>query len=91
MNRPKRKGKFGRWTQGAGGHNSAIGQANDYEKFRAATKLGWKLFPFNTHELQENLGKGKRTKRGKIKYTRKFTIYDCVNFVADELEKAMNA
>lgn len=77
--------RFGKGGRG-GGHATALGQADDYEKFRAAQKLGWALLPFNTHELQEKLDKGKITKTGKKKRHRKFTIYNCVDLVAEFLE-----
>lgn len=81
----RRRGRGGR----GGGHTTAIGQAKDYEKHRAAAVLGWRLFPFNSHELQERLDKGKITKTGKRKRHRKFTIYDCVMFVGEFLEQEL--
>lgn len=73
-----------------GGHNSAIGQAKDYEKHREAAMLGWRLLPFNTHDLQEKLDKGKITKSGKRKRHRRFTIYTSVLLVGEFLEKEMS-
>jgi very-short-patch-repair endonuclease len=83
----RRKGRGGR----GGGHTTAIGQAKDYEKHREAAVRGWKLLPFNSHELQKKLDKGKVTKTGKIKRHRKFTMSDCVMFVGELVEylKAM--
>jgi hypothetical protein len=47
---------------------------------------GWILLPFNSHELQNKLDKGKILKSGKIKRHRKFTIHDCVLYVGEKLE-----
>lgn len=79
----RRKGKGGR----GGGHNTAIGQAKDFEKFREAAVNGWILLPFNSHELQKKLDKGKPTKTGRIKRHRKFTMSDCVMYVGELVEE----
>ncbi len=79
----RRRGKGGR----GGGHNTAIGQAKDYEKHREAAVDGWILLPFNSHELQAKLDKGKVTKTGKIKRHRKFTMSDCVMYVGELIEQ----
>lgn len=36
----------GSWIKG--GHNTATGQARDYEKHNAAVRLGWRVLRFNT-------------------------------------------
>jgi very-short-patch-repair endonuclease len=36
-----------------GGHNRGFQQAKDYEKQRAAVKLGWRLLPFNTKDMDD--------------------------------------
>ena len=41
----------GSWQ--GGGHNTALGQAKDYEKHNAATKLGWRVLFFNTPMLKD--------------------------------------
>jgi len=34
------------------GHNTAIGQWKDYEKWREAVLMGWRILPFNTIDMQ---------------------------------------
>jgi very-short-patch-repair endonuclease len=63
-----------------GGHNSAIGQARDCEKQRLATRAGWRVFPFNTHELQEKYNK---------KY-RKKVLDDNVLFMGEYIEREIH-
>ena len=36
-----------------GGHNRAGQQQKDYEKQRAAVRLGWRVLPFNTIDLKD--------------------------------------
>lgn len=36
-----------------GGHNLPIQQQKDYEKQRAAIKLGWRVVPFNTLDMKD--------------------------------------
>lgn len=37
----------------AGGHNTALGQARDFEKHNAATLCGWRVLYFNTQQLKD--------------------------------------
>lgn len=41
----------GSWV--GGGHNTALGQANDYEKHNEAVRLGWRTLFFNTPMLKD--------------------------------------
>ena len=52
----------GRGGRGSGGHNTAMGQSKDYEKYRIATRGGWRIFPYNTHDLQEKYNEKHRKK-----------------------------
>lgn len=79
----------GSWIQG--GHNRGIGQSKDLEKQRTAVMMGWRILPFNTHDLPK-----KRSKRGgKNKNLQKTNLMDCVKlvgrFISQELEKVSNA
>lgn len=83
-------GAFAR--RGRSGHNTGLGQAKDYEKWRVAARMGWTVLPFNTHDLQKKKSKPKIGKSGKtLALMRKFTIYDSVLFVAEFLEKRMES
>lgn len=44
----------GSWIKG--GHNTAIGQAADYEKHNEATRLGWRVLFYNTPMLKDMAG-----------------------------------